>query len=130
MQRKHLAEEWHPCTEQVSSADQLSAVLESRWRVESIFPACNIVGPFPEDGQNLVTIGQETWEGVLYKGKNIGFDRIWWYASLKNGKLDKYSLNVSKGRTLWVLEIGDQKRLAELPWILRERPRSGGQSRN
>ena len=120
---KQLAEEWRPYTNQISSPVQLTAVLESRWPLVSILPACKAIGPFPKGGQNLVTVGQNTWEGVLHKGKRTGFDRIWWYARLKDDKLDKYSLNVVKGHRLWVLEIGDQQRLRELPWILREKTR-------
>ena len=66
---KQLAEEWRPYTNQISSPVQLTAVLESRWPLVSILPACKAIGPFPKGGQNLVTVGQNTWEGVLHKGK-------------------------------------------------------------
>jgi hypothetical protein len=56
-----------------------------------------------------------TWEGVLYSGELNGFDKITWYATLKEGRADKYSLNVNRGNDYWVLEIGNERTLQTQP---------------
>ena len=54
-------------------------------------------------------------DGVLYSGELTGFDEITWYASLKEGRADKYSLNVNRGNDFWLLEIGIESTLQAQP---------------
>jgi hypothetical protein len=102
----------------VTTAKQLASALEARWELELIHCYCEATPPTPDGFQNLVALG-ESWRGTLHEGTASGFDRIWWYASLQDGKLHEYSVNAAKGRKHWIVEIGDGETLAKPPALFR-----------
>ena len=97
-----------------------TAALERRWPRDSIVRFCSQGRRFWNGCQNLVAIPRceqkgETWKADLFKGTETGFDRVWWYATVCDSKIELYSLNASRGNDHWVLEIGDLARLAIQP---------------
>jgi hypothetical protein len=96
----------------------MSSALEARWELEMIRIYCHVTPPTPDSVQNLVALG-EAWQGVLHHDKASGFDRICWYASTQNGRLHRYSLNATKGRKHWIIEIGDERSLSKPPVVSR-----------
>jgi hypothetical protein len=109
---------WQPWTNEVTNPTQMAAALEARWELGMIKAYCNSTPPTPTSVQNLVSLG-ETWHGTLYEGKASGFDRIWWYASTQNGKLEAYSLNAAKGSKYWNIETGNPQWLYLAPVLSR-----------
>jgi len=105
---------WQPVERSVETREQLDEALKKRWPPEMIRGLCNSTPPTPGSFQNLVALGPK-WEGDMYAGEKTGFDRIWWYATLKDGKLDEYSLNATKGKKNWIVEMGTQRTLARPP---------------
>jgi hypothetical protein len=105
---------WQPWTNNVTTVEQLASALESRWSLESIQAYCNATAPTPDSVQNLVALGEE-WRGNLHTNEATGFDRVWWYASTRLGRLDKYSVNATKGHKHWIIEIGNQQSLTRPP---------------
>jgi hypothetical protein len=107
----------------VTTAQQLASALEVRWELERIRAYCDATPPTPDSIQNLVPLGEEfggkEWRGTLHQGKPSGFDRIWWYAAVRNGKLDEYSVNAIKGRKRWIIEIGNEQSLLKPPVLSR-----------
>src|SRR5438034_10386444 len=98
----NLHSHWRPWTNQVTTAQELAAALEARWSPEMIRAYCRATAPTPGSVQNLVALGEE-WQGNLHEKEAPDFDRVWWYASTRNGKLDKYSVNATKGRRHWII---------------------------
>ena len=107
---------------------QLNEALKARWPPDLIRAFCKSNPTTPSSFQNLVALGP-TWEGVLYEGEKTGFDKVWWYASLVDGKLDEYSLNATKGRKNWIIELGKQQTLARQPFIRVDKTRGSRGSR-
>src|SRR5690242_6114251 len=91
---------WQPWTNQVTTSEQLASALEARWSLGTIRAYCSSTTPTPGSFQNLVALGK-SWRGNLYENEASGFDRVWWYASTRSGKLDEYSVNATKGRKHW-----------------------------
>ena len=93
-----------PFTNQVTSPDEMTAALETRWSIEMIQLYCRETATWPDSYQNLVPQpGSIIWRGELYRDKKTGFDSIYWY-----GNPDRFSINVKKGRKHWVIEIGQE----------------------
>jgi len=88
--------------------------LEQRWSMEAIRKFCIPERRHDEAYQNLVATG-ETGEGQLYAGKKTGFGKIFWYATVKNGQVATYSLNVSREDDFWLLEIVDRDQMGRPP---------------
>jgi len=114
----YIHEHWQPWTNEVTTAKQLASALEARWGMEMIRAYCDAMHPTPNSIQNLVALGEE-WRETLHEGKPSGFDHVWWYASTRNGKLNKYSVNATKGRKHWIIEIGDEQTLSRPPVLSR-----------
>jgi hypothetical protein len=91
-----------------------SRLLEERWSIAAIQRFCTPARRHNDAYQNLVPDGP-VWEGRLYPGRKTGFDEISWYADTKRGRIDNYSLGVSRGNDFWLLEIGDSKTIREPP---------------
>ena len=107
-------ERWHPWTNQVTTAQDLAAAIQARWTLARIRAYCASTAPTSRGIQNLVALG-EAWHGNLHENEASEFDRLWWYASTRSGKLDKYSVNATKGRKHWIIEIGNERSLADPP---------------
>jgi hypothetical protein len=90
--------------------------LEQRWSLEAIRKFCIPERRHDEAYQNLVAMA-ETWEGQLYSEKKTGFDKIFWYATVKSGRVTTYSLNVSRGDDFWLLEIVDRDQMDRPPIV-------------
>jgi hypothetical protein len=65
--------------------------------------------------QNLVVDSPEVWKGRLYPDKQTGFDKISWYATVRNGRVLEYSLEVYRGADCWLLEIGSPETVRKPP---------------
>jgi len=98
--------------------------LEQRWSLEAIRKFCIPERRHDEAYQNLVAMG-ETWEGQLYADKKTGVDKIFWYATVKNGRVATFSLNVSCGDDFWLLEIVDRDQMDRPPIIEPDPSRPG-----
>jgi hypothetical protein len=98
--------------------------LEERWSLEAIRKFCIPERRHDEAYQNLVAMG-ETWEGELYADKKTGFDKIFWYATVKNGRVATYSLNVSRGDDSWLLENVGREQMGRPPIVEPDASRPG-----
>ncbi len=97
------------------SPEAVTGLLEQRWSLADIKRFCipeRRANPFM---QNLVRQAQEIWEGKLYSGQQSGFDEISWYANVREGRVEKYSLNVQRGEDYWNLEIASPERTQRPP---------------
>jgi hypothetical protein len=90
-----------------NSPEALNRALELRWSLADIKAFCIPERRHNPAYQNLVADTPETWKGRLYAEQETGFDRISWYATVRDGKLDAYSLDVYRGNDFWLLEGGD-----------------------
>lgn len=90
------------------SPEELTKLLEKRWPLTAIQRYCVPKNQFDPKVQNLVINSKKIWKGVLYEGKETGLDKISWYAGVNPDGIE-YSLNVRKGDSIWLLEIGDEK---------------------
>ena len=88
------------------SPEGVTRLLEERWSLDDIRAFCIPERRHNPFYQNLVAIADEIWKGKLYMNEETGFDKIWWYATVNDGKLDAYSLGVSRGLDYWSLEGG------------------------
>lgn len=101
----------------LTSPAAFTAAIESRWPLATIGRFCSQGRRFWNGCQNLVAIPHckqkgEIWEADLFKSAETGFDRVWWYATVCDNKIQTYSLNAQRGKDHWVIEIGDLARLA------------------
>jgi hypothetical protein len=96
------------------SADGLTKALERRWPLTAIRTYCIPERRHNPAYQNLVAYSP-VWKGILFSRESTGFDKIAWYACLKKGRVDQYSLGVYRGKDFWLLEIGDQHTLEAPP---------------
>jgi hypothetical protein len=103
---------WIPWVETIQTPSRLTEALEARWTIERLHTFCLTEKPV-KALQNLVTMNG-VWKGTLYQG-NGDLPNVWWYANVTNGFLDKYSLNMTKGRKHWIVEIGNQESLRQPP---------------
>jgi hypothetical protein len=65
--------------------------------------------------QNLLVDSPEAWKGRLYPNSRTGFDRISWYATVRDGRALEYSLEVYRGNDFWLLEIGSPETVRTPP---------------
>src|SRR3954447_26362808 len=87
-----------------ATAQELTELLEKRWSLKAIEDFCTPEHRWNPLNQNLVPDGDKYWEGVLYEGKPKTFDKIYWYAGVRQNKIE-YSLNAARGKDRWCLEI-------------------------
>jgi hypothetical protein len=90
--------------------------LEQRWSLADIRTFCIPERRHNPAYQNLVAMN-EVWKGRLYEGVDTGFDRIGWYANIEQGQIHLYSLEVQRGRSYWLLEIGSPESLRAPPRV-------------
>ena len=95
------------------NAKEVTKLLEKRWPISEIKKFCVPKRRFDPLLQNLVRDGEKVWTGTLYEGKETGFDKISWYANISGGSIESFSLNVSKGKEYWNIEIGDEESLTK-----------------
>ena len=96
------------------SASGLTQALERRWPLAAIRMFCIPERRHNPAYQNLVA-ESPVWKGVLYSGESTGFDKIAWYANVKKGRVDQYSLGVYRGKDFWLLDGGDEQTLQSPP---------------
>jgi hypothetical protein len=87
------------------SPEAFTAWLEQRWSLSDIRAFCIPARRHKPLVQNLVPDSPEFWKGRLYAYTPTGFDQIWWYATVDQGRMEAYSLNVDRGDDSWLLEI-------------------------
>jgi hypothetical protein len=97
------------------SPEAFAKALERRWPLSAIRTYCIPERRHNNRYQNLVAYSP-IWEGALHSGDLTGFDEIAWYCTLKDGRVDKYSLGVRRGRDSWLLEIGEERTLQRQPY--------------
>jgi hypothetical protein len=97
-----------------NSSRGLTKALERRWPLAAIRVFCIPERRHNPAYQNLVA-ESPVWKGVLYSGESTGFDKIAWYANIKKGRVDQYSLGVYRGKDFWLLDGGDEQTLQSPP---------------
>ena len=99
------------------SPESASRLLEQRWSLADIRAFCIPARRHNLAYQNLVIDSPEAWKGRLYSNQRTGFDRISWYATVREGKLLQYSLEVYRGDDFWLLEIGNPETVKKPPQV-------------
>ena len=89
-----------------SSPEGVTSYLENRWSLADIKKFAIPERRHNDAYQNLVIDTPTTWAGKLYCDQRTGFDSIEWYATVANGHVKEYSLEASRGKDFWLLEIG------------------------
>jgi len=90
-----------------NSPEQVTALLEQRWSLADVKRFAIPERRHNNAYQNLVADTPEIWAGRLYCDQATGFDSIEWYATVENGRVRTYSLEVIRGKDFWLLEIAD-----------------------
>lgn len=106
-------------TPSITSPEGFTRLLEQRWSLADVRTFCIPERRHNGGYQNLVAMG-EVWKGRLYQGMETGFDRIGWYANIKDGHIGEYSLGAERGRSFWLLEIGSPESLRLPPRVAPE----------
>lgn len=88
------------------SPEGVSRLLEQRWSLRDIRSFCIQERRHNPSYQNLVITSPDAWKGRIYTNQRTGFDRISWYATVSNGRVQEYSLGAYRGSDFWLLEIG------------------------
>jgi hypothetical protein len=88
------------------SPEAVTRWLEQRWSLADIRSFCIPERRHNDAYQNLVITTAQTWKGRLYADTVTGFDRIIWYGTVQEDRLQKYSLEAYRGKDFWLLEIG------------------------
>jgi hypothetical protein len=98
-----------------SSTEALTKALERRWPVSAIKVFCTSERRHDPEWQNLVPDSGVKWEEDLYPNSDTGFDKIYWYANVENGRATTYSLNARRGHDSWLIEIGGEELIRKPP---------------
>jgi hypothetical protein len=101
----------------LNSPEGFSRLLEQRWSLADIRAFCIPERRHNDMYQNLVVSTPEVWKGRLYGDRPTGFDRISWYATVRDGSIQEYSLEVYRGSDFWSLEIGSPETLRTPPQV-------------
>lgn len=99
------------------SPEGMTRLLEQRWSLADIRTFCIPQRRHKPGYQNMVLDSSEAWKGRLYSDTLTGFDRISWYAAVRDGRAETYSLGASRGRDYWLLEIGNAETFRTPPRI-------------
>jgi len=102
-------------TPSFDSPEGVTRLLEQRWSLADIRSFCIPARRPNPMSQNLVVDSPEVWKGRLYPDKQTGFDKISWYATVRNGRVLEYSLEVYRGADCWLLEIGSPETVRKPP---------------
>jgi hypothetical protein len=95
----------------------VTRLLEQRWSLAAIRAFCIPERRFNTAYQNLVVDTPQAWKGRLYSHQSTGFDRISWYATVDQGRVQAYSLEAYRGKDFWSVEIGNQDTVHTPPQI-------------
>jgi hypothetical protein len=100
-----------------NSPEEVTALLEKRWPLTDIRKFAIPERRHNDEWQNLVPLPDttETWAGRLYCDKTTWFDSIEWYATVRNGSVQEFSLDAMRGKDFWLLEIGSPASVQKLP---------------
>ena len=96
------------------SAQALTSLREQRWPIAAIQGFCLPERRHNNRYQNLVAFAPR-WEGTLHNDVATDFDKMFWYATVKDGRADQFSLGVRRGKDFWLLEGGDEHSLQRPP---------------
>ena len=99
----------------IDSPQAVSRLLEQRWSPERIKDYCRPDTRHDPSYQNLVTMGDTSWEGQIYPGLTNELGAVTWYADVRKGKVYDLSLNVAKDGEYWLLEIAGPPTLTNKP---------------
>ena len=89
-----------------NSPEEVTTLLEKRWPLADIDKFAIPKRRHNDAWQNLVRDTPDIWAGRLYCDQTTRFDSIEWYATIENGHVKEYSLDVIRGKDFWLLEIG------------------------
>jgi hypothetical protein len=101
----------------LDSPEGFSRLLEQRWSLADIRAFCIPERRHNDMYQNLVVSTPEVWKGRLYADRLTSFDRISWYATVRDGRIQQYSLEAYRGSDFWSLEIGGSETLRTPPRV-------------
>jgi hypothetical protein len=104
-------------TPSLDSPEGVTRLLEQRWSLADIRSFCIPERRYNPSYQNLVIDTPGPWKGRLYPDKETGFDRISWYGTVRDGRVNAYSLEVYRGHDFWLLEIGDPETVRKPPQV-------------
>jgi hypothetical protein len=104
-------------TPSLRSPEGVTRLLEQRWSLADIRTFCIPQRRHNPGYQNLVLFSSEAWKGRLYSDAQTGFDRISWYAAVRDGRVETYSLGVYRGGDYWLLEIGNAETVRTPPRV-------------
>jgi hypothetical protein len=99
------------------SPEGVTRLLEQRWSLADIRAFCIPERRHNYAYQRLVADAPELWKGRLYANTQTGFDRISWYANVRDGHVQEYELEAYRGTDLWLLEIGDPETVRTPPQV-------------
>ena len=99
------------------SPEGVTRLLEQRWSLADIRAFCIPERRHNDAYQNLVVVTAEAWKGRLYADRPTGFDRVSWYATVRDGHVQEYSLEASRGSDFWLLEIGNRSTVRTPPQV-------------
>lgn len=86
------------------SPKQLASVLEKRWTVDGIKRFCVPETRFNPFERNLSVSRGEVWHGFLHIPAESKVGKVYWHAFVKNGRVDRLSVNVVRNNDHWHLE--------------------------
>jgi len=99
------------------SPEGVTRLLEQRWSLADVRAFCIPARRHNPMYQNLLVDSPEAWKGRLYSNQRTGFDRISWYATVRDGRVLEYSLEAYRGKDLWLLEIGSPETVHTPPHV-------------
>ena len=104
-------------TPSFDSPEGVTRLLEQRWSLADIRAFCIPERRHNFEYQNLVADAPELWKGRLYADTPTGFDRISWYANVRDSRVKEYSLEAHRGSDVWVLEGGSPETIRTPPQV-------------
>jgi|SRR4030095_6700096 hypothetical protein len=101
-----------------SSAELMTKFLEQRWPIWKIRKFCTTERRHNPFYQQLVAYEENgpVWEGTLHSTRYSSLDKIAWYATTKNGRVDLFQLSAKRGSDFWVLEISNEDMMTRPPY--------------
>lgn len=96
------------------SAEALTRMLERRWPVAAIQAYSELEKEYDPEVPDVANF-DGFWKGTLYPGVDTGFDKIAWYATTLNGRVQQFTLGGWRGQYFAVLEVGSEETVQRPP---------------